>query len=152
MKVDGHHHLWIAARGDYHWMTPDIPILCRDYLPPDLIPSLQKHGIDRTVLVQTAQSVSETDFLLGLANACDFVGGVVGWLDMDSSDFGAQFERYRHIRKFIGLRPMLQDIPNDEWILRPQVIESLKLLAEHEFPFDFLTYTRHLPYVVRALE
>ena len=133
-------------------MTPDVPILCRNYLPTDLMPSLQKHGIERTVLVQTAQSVSETDFLLGLANACDFIGGVVGWLEMDSPGFATQFELYSHIRKFIGLRPMLQDISNDDWILRPQVIESLKLLAEHEFPFDFLTYTRHLPYVVKVLE
>lgn len=152
MKIDAHHHFWIPTRGDYHWMTPDSPVLYREYLPKDLKPSLDKHRIERTVLVQAAQTRSETDFLLGLANALEFVGGVVGWLDMDSDAFGDQFERYRHIPKFIGLRPMLHDLEDEQWILRPRVIDSLKLLAQHDFPFEFLTYTEHLPHVLKALD
>jgi L-fuconolactonase len=151
MTIDSHQHFWMMARGDYHWMRPDIPILCRDYLPEDLLPVLSSHGIDKTVLVQAAQTTAETDFLLALARDHDFIAGVVGWLDMDSAEFPEQFERYRANPKFIGLRPMLQDLADDAWILRPKVIQSLRLVASADFPFEFLTYTRHLPYVLLAL-
>lgn len=152
MRIDSHQHFWRASRGDYHWMTPAVPVLCRDYLPDDLRPILAKAGIEKTVLVQAAQTTAETDFLLELAGSCGFVAGVVGWLDMESPDFPRQFERYRANPRFIGLRPMLQDLADDEWILRPRVIDSLRLVAKTDFPFEFLTYTRHLPHVLKALQ
>jgi L-fuconolactonase len=152
MRIDGHQHFWKADRGDYHWMSPGVPVLCRDYLPEDLGPYLVKHGIARTILVQAAQTVAETDYLLELATQNSFIAGVVGWLDMESEDFARQFELYRKNPRFIGLRPMLQDIPDPAWIVRPQVLKSLQLVADADFPFEFLTYTRHLPYVLQALE
>jgi len=152
MRIDGHQHFWRVERGDYHWMDANVPVLCRDYLPDDLRPLLMKHAIDSTILVQAAQTVAETDFLLELAAENEFIAGVVGWLDMDSEDFPSQFARYRKNPKFIGLRPMLQDLEDDGWILRPKVLKSLQLIADADFPFEFLTYTRHLPYVLNALE
>lgn len=152
MRIDSHQHFWKAARGDYHWMGPAVPALCRDYLPEDLEPWLKKNEIDRTILVQAAQTVAETDFLLDLAMQHDFIAGVIGWLDMDSPNFGQQLELYAKKQEFLGLRPMLQDIPEDDWILRPRVISSLKLIADRGLPFEFLTYTRHLPHVLHALE
>jgi len=152
MRIDGHQHFWRVQRGDYHWMDASVPVLCRDYLPDDLRPLLAKHAIDRTILVQAAQTVAETDFLLELAAENDFIAGVVGWLDMDNESFPSEFARYRKNPKFIGLRPMLQDLEDDGWILRPKVLESLRLVVEADFPFDFLTHTRHLPYVRKVLE
>ncbi len=152
MKIDGHQHFWKVNRGDYHWMSPSVPVLHRDYLPEDLIPLLAKHGMARTILVQAAQTVAESDFLLDLAAKHSFIAGVIGWLDLEGPDFPRQFELYRKNPRFIGLRPMLQDIPDPAWIVRPQVLKALKLVAENDFPFEFLTYTRHLPYVLQALE
>jgi L-fuconolactonase len=152
MRIDSHQHFWQATRGDYFWMSPEVPILCRDYYPEDLEPSLKKHHIDKTILVQAAPTVAETDFLLALAAPHNFVAGVVGWLDMESADFPKQFAQYCQKPKFIGLRPMLQDLPQDDYILRPAVLESLARVAERGFPFEFLTYPRHLPYILRALE
>jgi len=152
MRIDGHQHFWRVERGDYHWMDASAPVLCRDYLPDDLRPLLTRHAIDRTILVQAAQTLAETDFLLELAAKNEFIAGVVGWLDMDRDDFPGQFAHYRKKPKFIGLRPMLQDLKDDEWILRPKVLKSLQLVAEADFPFEFLTHTRHLPYVLKALE
>lgn len=152
MRIDSHQHYWKVERGDYHWMTPAVPVLCRDYLPTDLRPHLAEHKIQKTVLVQAAQTVAETDFLLDLAAKHDSIAGVVGWLDMDAPGFPAQFEQYRKNPKFIGLRPMLQDISDDRWILRPNVLASLRVVAEADFPFEFLTYPRHLPYVNQVLE
>ncbi len=152
MRIDSHQHYWKVARGDYHWMTPQAQVLCRDYLPADLRPLLIEHGIQQTILVQAAQTVAETDFLLDLAASDDSIAGVVGWLDMDDPDFPHQFDRYKRSPKFIGVRPMLQDLADDDWILRPRVLASLRILAENDFPFEFLTYPRHLPFVSQVLE
>ncbi len=133
-------------------MSPDDPVLSRDYLPEHLLPIISKSGIDKTVLVQAAPTAPETDFLLELARDHDFIAGVVGWLDMQNAVFLRQFERYRANPKFVGLRPMLQDLPDDNWILQPRVVESLRLIADGNFPFDFLVYTRHLPHVLQVLE
>ncbi len=152
MKIDSHQHFWKVTRGDYHWMNPDVPVLYRDYLPEDLRGILQECGIDKTILVQAAQTTAETSFLLELAGVHDFIAGVVGWLDLESRTFPEQFAQFCANPKFIGIRPMLQDLPEDDWILRPRVIEALRLIARADFPFDFLTYTRHLPHVLKVLE
>jgi L-fuconolactonase len=152
VRIDSHQHFWRASRGDYHWMSESVPVLCRDYMPEDLELILARHRIDSTVLVQAAQTVAETDFLLELAAQHEWIAGIVGWLDMESPEFARQFTHYRRNPKFIGLRPMLQDIPDAEWILRPQVLRSLQIVADDDFPFEFLTYTRHLPHVLKALD
>ena len=151
MRIDSHQHYWRAERGDYHWMSPAVPVLYRDYLPGDLRPSLLRHRIDKTIVVQAAQTVAETDFLLELAATNDSIAGVVGWLDMEAPDFSETFERYRRHPKFIGLRPMLQDLPDDRWILRPQVLDALEYVTKADVPFEFLTYPRHLPFVFEVL-
>ncbi|MGH9402359.1 MAG: amidohydrolase family protein [Terriglobia bacterium] len=152
MRVDSHQHFWQVNRGDYFWMSPAVPILHRDYCPEDLKPSLAKHQIDKTILVQAAPTAAETDFLLDLAQRNDFVAGVVGWLDPEQNDFAERFAIYRQKPKLIGIRPMLQDLPEDDYIVKPRVVESLKLIAESGFAFDFLTYPRHLTYVLRVLD
>lgn len=152
MRIDSHQHFWKASRGDYHWMSPAVQVLCRDYLPPDLQPHLKKNKIDKTILVQAAQTKAETDFLLDLAAKYDFIAGVIGWLDMDSPDFPRELDIYAKKPKFIGIRPMLQDLPDDDWILRPRVIQALKWVVDRDMPFEFLTYTRHLPHVLTVLE
>lgn len=152
MRIDSHQHYWKPARGDYHWMSPAAPVLYRDYLPEDLRPSLEKHRIDKTVLVQAEQTVAETDFLLDLAAANDSIAGVVGWLDMGDPGFAQKFEHYKTHPKFVGLRPMLHDIADDQWILRPEVLDALGVVVDSDFAFDFLTFPRHLPFVLQALE
>lgn len=152
MRIDSHQHYWKVDRGDYHWMTPQAGILYRDYLPADLGQLLLEHDIQATVVVQAAQTLAETDFLLDLASQHDSIVGVVGWLDLESPGFSGQFDHYRSSAKFVGIRPMLQDIPDDEWILRPPVLASLRRIAEADFPFEFLVYPRHLPVMLRVLK
>jgi len=152
MRIDGHQHFWKLDRGDYRWMSPALTTLYRDYLPADLLPHLAKHGIDQTIVVQAADTVEETEFLLQLAAENDYIAGVVGWLDLESPDFARQFDHFRRNPKFVGLRPMLQDLPDDAWITRPTVLRSLRIIAEADFPFDFLTHPRHLPHVLKALD
>jgi L-fuconolactonase len=153
MILDTHQHFWKANRGDYHWMTPAVPILAQDYLPSDLRPELRKSGVARTVLVQAAQTADETDFLLKLAEETDFVAGVIGWFDLEQENFPLVYEEKRENHpKLLGVRPMLQDLADDGWILRKQVMENLRYLADRKIVFEFLTYTRHLPFVLEVLE
>ena len=150
MIIDSHQHFWDPDRGDYHWMSPSVPVLARHYGPDDLRPLLRKAGVAGTVLVQAAQTVEETDYLLDIAKNTDFVFGVVGWLDMEAPGFAAQLENYRRNPFFLGLRPMLQDLEDDMWILRGAVLENLRIVADMGVPFEFLTFPRHLPHAVEA--
>ena len=85
-RIDSHQHFWQLSRGDYAWLTPELEVLYRDFLPQDLRPNLISNKVEQTVLVQAAASVAETMFMLKIADATDFVAGVVGWLDMESDN------------------------------------------------------------------
>lgn len=149
MRVDSHQHFWQWSQG---WFSRPEPVLSRDYLPADLAPHLEANRIDRTIAVQTSPTTAETDFLLELAQGCDFIGGVVGWLDLEAPGFPEALERYRRDRYFVAVRPMLEGLPEDDWILRPRVMEALSLIARSGLAFEFLTYPRHLPHVLKVLE
>lgn len=150
--IDAHHHLWRIDRGDYSWMSPDMgEPLYRDYLPGDLAPLLRRAGVDKTVVVQAADSDAETEFLLDLADVTEFVAGVVGWLDMEDTAFEKKLDALVGRPKFVGLRPMLQDLADDAYIVRPKVLASLAALAERGVAFDFLIFPRHLRHVADAL-
>lgn len=151
MIIDAHQYFWKASRGDYPWLTPDLEILNRDYLPEDLAPILKEHQITKTILVQAAPTVDETEFLLKLAGNTDYVAGVVGWLDLAASDFPEQFQRMRSNPKLVGLRLMLQDLKDDAWILRPEVLRNVELLLELDFPLDLLVHPRHFPFIAELL-
>ncbi|WP_193227567.1 amidohydrolase family protein [Aureimonas psammosilenae] len=151
VAVDAHQHFWMPARGDYGWLNDEVAPLVRDFMPKDLAPILQRNGIGRTVLVQAAETEGETEFLLGIAERTDFVAGVVGWLDMEGEQFPERLAKSRENPWFVGLRPMLQSLPED-YILRPRVLENLRRVAETGLAFDILTFPRHLPFVLKALE
>ena len=152
MRIDAHQHYWKLSRGDYGWLTPDMGVLYRDYLPANLVPILERHNIDKTVLVQAAPTIAETDYMLSLAAENETIGGVVGWLDMADPDFSRLFEQYRQEPAFVGIRPMLHDLSDDAWVIQPVVLENLRVLTAHDFPFDFLVRPQHLPHVLQVLE
>ena len=144
MKIDSHQHFWTPARGDYGWMPPDDPVLSRNYLPRDLTPDLTQAGISATVLVQAAPSIAESDYMLGLADASDFVAGVVGWVDFEQAADLAQMQRLAQHPKFKGLRPMIQDIPDDLWMTRQDVQWAFRAMSDLGLRFDALGFPRHL--------
>lgn len=151
MLIDAHQHFWQIARGDYGWMNETVAPLLRDFGPEDLAPHLARAGIDRTILVQAAETEAETDFMLAIAARTPFVAGVVGWLDFDADDFPERLAHHRRNPWLVGLRPMLQGLADDAFILRPRVLDNLKRLAETGLAFDILTFTRHLPHVIEAM-
>jgi len=145
MRIDAHHHVWQVARGDYTWMTPDLPI-ARDYQLADLRPLLG--DITATILVQAAATDAETDFMLATARAsAGLVRGVVGWVDLAAPDAPSRIAVRAADPLMRGLRPMLQDIDDPGWILRPDVQPGLAAMARHGLRFDALIKPRHLPLI-----
>lgn len=143
-QIDAHQHYWNPARGDYDWMPKDDPILARTYGPADLAPQLARHGIAGTVLVQAAATVHESEYLLGIADATPNVLGVVGWVDFEKPSDRAELERLAQHPKFKSVRPMIQDFPDDDWMLRPDVQWGFEAVAELGIGFDALGFPRHL--------
>ncbi len=144
MRIDAHQHFWNPARGDYGWMPKDNPVLNRPYAPFDLAPHLARHGIDRTILIQAAATVEETEYMLGLADATPFVAGVVGWVDFERRDHLKVMERLARHSAFKGVRPMIQDIADDNWMLRADVAWGYDAVADLGLSFDALGFPRHL--------
>jgi L-fuconolactonase len=144
MAIDSHQHFWRIDRGDYHWMTPDLVPLYRDYGPEDLRPFLGRHGIERTILVQAAATLDETKFMLDLADAAPFIAGVVGWAEFTAPDAPRTIARLAAHPRLVGLRPMVQDIPDDDWLVRPDLHAAFRALVAHRLVFDALVLPRHL--------
>jgi L-fuconolactonase len=152
MRIDAHQHFWRPSRGDYGWLTPEAhPAICRKFLPQDLAPLLEDAGVERTILVQAAPTLAETEYLLGLAAETPFVAGVVGWADLDAPNAAQQISALAQQPKLVGLRPMLQDLDDDAWILRPAVGKSLDAMEAAGMRLDALVTPRHLPHLTRCL-
>jgi L-fuconolactonase len=145
MIIDAHQHFWRPARGDYGWLTPDLPTLYRDFMPTALAPILGQQKIDGTILVQAAPTVAETEFLLEIADETPFVYGVVGWVDFDDTNSLGEIARLAKHPKLVGLRPMIQDIVDDDWMLRPNLAPILDAMIQQDLAFDALVLPRHLP-------
>jgi L-fuconolactonase len=152
MMIDAHQHFWRLDRGDYEWLTGRPSPICRDFGPADLAPILDRTGIARTILVQAAASLAETEFLLELAARASFVAGVVGWADLAAKDAAATITRMAADKLLVGLRPMLQDIADDDFILRAELEPALDAMLENGLVFDALVVPRHLCRVLVFLD
>ncbi|WP_240414093.1 amidohydrolase family protein [Paenibacillus periandrae] len=151
MRIDAHQHYWLTSRTDYGWLKPSLGRIYADYMPEQLKPLLERYDIPKSIVVQAAPTLEEAEFLLSIAESEPTIAGVVGWLDLESSTFEQEWDRCRRNPKFVGLRPMIQDLPSD-WILGEMVIRHLKLLADAQFPVDLQANPRHLPYIVELLK
>jgi len=146
VRIDAHQHLWRVSRGDYGWLTQEsVPTIYRDFLATDVQPLLHTAGIHKTILVQAAATIAETEFLLSLANEAPFIAGVVGWVDFASESATRDIERLARDPKLVGLRPMLQDMEDTRWILRPECSAKFELMQQKSLRFDALIRPRHLP-------
>lgn len=152
MRIDAHHHLWRLARGDYGWLTPELAPIYRDFTLSDLAPHLAAAGIEATILVQAAATEAETLYLLGIAESADLVRGVVGWTDFDAADAVARIDRLAERKLLVALRPMVQEIADDDWLLRPALAPLLTAMARQGLVFDALVKPRHLSKLLRVVD
>ena len=124
--VDSRHHFWDISKMNYFWMPTGESFVRRNYLPSDLASNLKAAGVTRTVLVQANQTQEEAKFLLDLADAVEFVAGVVVWTDLQASDIGQVLDELLRRDKLVGVR----HDPDDDWLIRDSSMRGLRMLAE----------------------
>jgi L-fuconolactonase len=152
MRIDAHQHFWRVGRGDYGWLTPALAPLYRDFGPADLAPIIARHGIDKTVLVQAAPTLAETRFLIEIARETPFVAGVVGWTDFEAPDAPHTIAALAQEPALVALRPMVQDIADDDWLMRTDLVPAFEALIAHDLVFDALVLPRHLTRLAAILD
>jgi L-fuconolactonase len=145
LKVDAHQHFWRLADRQGAWPPPELAAIYRDFGPADLDDARRAAGIDATVLVQSMPTRADTDWMLAVADATPWVRGVVGWVDFKAPDAPAQIEQLARHPKLKGLRPMLQDLPDDDWIADPATAPAAEAMVRHGLVFDALVLPRQLP-------
>ena len=152
MKIDAHHHFWHYNTRNYGWISDEMAVLRRDFLPADLKNEIAAAGIDRVVSVQARQCVEETEWLLRLAEENDFIAGVVGWLPIASPEFPALLEKFAAKRKLRGIRHVVQDEPDDRFILGEAFNRGIDSLLKTGLAYDILIFERHLPYAIEFVK
>lgn len=145
MRIDAHQHIWTLARGDYDWPTPALEPIFRDFGMADIEPFLVAHGIDATILVQVVQTEAETGFMLETARASRRVAGVVGWTEFCATDAPEKIAQLGEDALIVGLRPMIHNIADDDWILSPAVGRALEAMRRENLVLDAPALPRHLP-------
>jgi L-fuconolactonase len=151
MFIDAHQHFWQYNPRDYAWISDEMGVLKRDFLPADLRPLLQSIGFDGAVVVQASQTLAETEWLLQLADENDIIKGVVGWIDLRSPTVARDLEKYAANPKFKGVRHILHDEPDDQFMLLPEFQRGLRELQALGLTYDLLLRPRHIPYAIQLV-
>jgi L-fuconolactonase len=144
-RIDAHQHFWDPLRGDYGWLTPELQTLYRVFGPADLKPLREAVRVARTVVVQAAPTVDETRYLLDLARDDESIAGIVGWVPLDAPNSVELIDELAREPKLKGVRPMLQDLPDDRWIENPALAPAVHALIKNDLAFDALIFSRHVP-------
>ena len=152
--IDAHHHYWRVARGDYGWMDDNEAVapIRQDFLPPALEGAFQACGVTRSVLVQAAPTAAESRFLLDLADTTPHIAKVVGWIDFDTQESEAELDRLSSHPAFAGVRPMIQDISDPNWMHLPSIQWAYSALIERDLVFDALGKPVHIEAFERLFE
>ena len=156
MVIDAHHHLWRYKPGFKPWMEgkPELAPLRRDFLGEELRELVRKNGVDRTVIIQAADSLAESAFMIDAAYTHSFIAGVVAWAPLDDPKATEKaLETYAKAPKVKGFRHMIIWDPDPDWLVRPGVSESFSLLAARGYTWDATaTIPRHLEHVSTVAE
>lgn len=151
LKIDAHQHLWHYTPDAFPWISENMAVLKKDYLPAEAAPLLAAHGFNGCVAVQAQHSEAETRFLLQLADEHDFIKGVVGWVDLQDAAVKQRLEHWRNHPKFKGVRHILQDEPEEQFMLRPEFVRGIKVLHELDLSYDLLIFEKQLPETLQLL-
>jgi L-fuconolactonase len=144
MRVDSHQHFWIYNQEEYGWMSDGMDAIRRDFLPPDLVAAASTSGVQMSVAVQARQTLAETEWLLSLAESNRFIGGVVGWVDLRAPDVERDLERLSVHALLKGVRHVVHDEVDDDFILGNAFTRGIGKLAGFGLTYDILIFSRHL--------
>jgi L-fuconolactonase len=147
-RIDSHQHFWKFDPVRDAWITEDMKKLQRDFMPQDLQPILEENGVEGCVAVQADQSLTETLFLLDLAEDYLFIKGVVGWVDLQSDQLEKQLDHFSEEEKLKGFRHIVQAEQDPEFLNRPSFLSGIKKLRERDYTYDLLITSNQLPQAV----
>ena len=151
-RIDSHHHLWKYSRTDYPWISEGMDSIRQDFLVPDIAQAIQAANIDGVVTVQARQSLSETDWLLDIAARNDFIRGIVGWVPLADPAVASHLQKYWHYPKLKAVRHVLQDEPDDLFMLREDFNRGVSQLEDVGLRYDILIFERHLPQTIEFVD
>ena len=155
MRIDAHQHFWDPATGACGLMTGDYAPIRRVFMPADLRPALRATGVDKTVLVQTWHDLQETKDFLAIADQTDFVAGVVGWVDLTDPAVGrvlAELLARSDGQHLVGIRHLVHNEPDPNWLLRADVQRGLKAVAAAGLAYDLLLKEPQIPAALETVE
>jgi L-fuconolactonase len=152
MRIDAHQHFWIYNEVRDSWITDDMSVIQKNFLPEDLKPLLAQNRIDGTVIVQSDQSKDENIFQLANALKNDAVKGVVGWVDLEAEDLSGQLEYYKEFRKLKGFRHVLQGEKQRDFMLRPKFKRGIGKLKEFGYTYDILIHPDQLSHTLEFVK
>jgi L-fuconolactonase len=152
MKIDAHQHFWIFDPTQYPWINDELKKLRRDFLPADLERELARTKLDGSIAVQARQTLEESRWLLTLADHSPLVKGVIGWVDLQSERVEEQLAELAKHPKFVGVRHVVQDEADDEFMLRPAFLRGLGRLKQFNLTYDLLTFPKHLTVARKVVE
>lgn len=151
MKIDAHQHFWRYSAAEYPWMSEKLASLRRDYLPGDLAPLLSGAGLDGCVAVQAQQTLAEARWLLSLADQHAFIKGVVGWVDLQNDRVEEDLAALARHPRFVGVRHVVQDEPDDNFMLRPAFQRGIGKLRQFKLAYDLLVFPKQLPAAIQLV-
>ncbi len=149
MGIDSHQHFWRYSEAEYPWIRKGTP-LERDWLPLDLEAIANRVGVTGSVAVQARQTLGESRWLLQLAGESPFINGVVGWVDLQSENVEQQLAEFSANKKFVGVRHVVQDEPDSQFMLKPEFLRGIAALRQFNLAYDFLVYPKQLPTAIQV--
>lgn len=147
-RIDAHHHLWRYSNDEFAWISPAMETLKRDFFAAELVGEMRAVGVAGCVAVQARQSLEETRWLLECAGECEAIRGVVGWVPLADPEVGAVVREFAADGRLKGVRHIVQDEPDDDFILREDFGRGVAALLDTGLVYDLLVHERHLPQTV----
>jgi len=141
--VDTHQHFWKYDPVNYDWITEQMSVIRRDFLPTDLAEVLTGNKVDSCISVQANQTEEETEWLVKMADENDFIAGVVGWVDLRSNSIAERLHYFRQYKKLKGFRHVLQG-EEPSFMLQKEFLNGIGKLHQHGFTYDILVFPHHL--------
>ncbi len=152
MIIDSHQHFWNYSPSRQAWITVQMAVLKRDFLPSDLLKIYERNAVAGCVAGQADGSEEETDFLLQLAEQNSFIKGVVGWVDLQDRNVESRLRHYQSFPKLKGFRHVVQDEPDPDFMLREDFRMGLKALEAFNYTYDILIYPHQLDAAIKTVE
>ena len=152
MKIDAHQHFWSYNTHEYTWISDEMSVLKTNHLPDDLWREQHSINFDGSIAIQARQTLQESKWLLQLANLEPRIKGVVGWVDLCSQNIETQIAQLGTHPKFVGVRHVLHDEPDDQFMLRPDFLNGIQKLKRHNLTYDLLLFEKHLPIAIQLVQ